>query len=61
MTNPIAKMKRMKEARFNALPKSIQEVILANRRMYAEWWLAYVEKNGKFPPEYGTAKVRSDE
>lgn len=61
MSDPIAKMKRMKEARFKQLPKSIQETILANRQMYAEWWLGYVEKHGTFPPEYGTAEVRSDD
>lgn len=60
MSDPIAKMQKMKEARFKALPKSIQETILANRRMYAEWWLNYVEQHGNFPREYGTTEVRGD-
>lgn len=58
--DPIAEMERIKRQHFNRLPRHIRETLNDQRRLYAEWWLAYYKEHGKMPREYGTTTVRTE-
>jgi hypothetical protein len=49
--DPIKEMERIKRKHFNKLPKVIKDVLLANKRMYANWWLDYYRTHKKMPLE----------